>query len=49
MGSVGVDGVTISFSSEIAAIESWDPLRKVPIPSVEFRCAVALIPGPFKL
>ena len=47
--SFGVDGRAISFSSEITAIDSCDPLRNVPMPNVEFRCDVALIPGPFKL
>jgi hypothetical protein len=47
--SVGVDGGTLSFSSEITAIDSCDPLRNVPMPSVEFLCDVALMPGPFRL
>ena len=47
--SVGVDGGALSFSSDITAIESADPLRNVPIPNVEFLCDVALIPGPFRL
>ena len=43
------DPRAVSFSSETTAIDSCDPLRKVPMPNVEFRCDVALIPGPFKL
>lgn len=47
--SVGVDGGCTSFSSEMVTIESCDPLRRVPMPIVEFLCDVALMPGPFRL